>query len=101
MSQIAVVARLTANDGQREALVEALQPALDTAAGERGTIYYILHEDPADEHALWVYEMYADQGALDVHSSSDGYKALGALIRPFLARRPELTLLKPIGGKGS
>ena len=101
MSKIAVVGKLKANEGQRDALAEALRAALRTADGEPGTIYYILHEDPADEQALWFYEMYADQDALDEHRSSDGYKALGPAIRPFLAARPELTFLKPIGGKGS
>ena len=74
---------------------------MNTAAAEPGTVYYILHEDPADADGLWMYEMYTDQSALDAHSSSDEFKALGPAIRPFLAARPELTLLKPIGGKGS
>lgn len=100
MTQIAVVVRMKAADGQRDALAGALQTALNTAAGEPGTIYYVLHEDPADEQVLWMYEMYADQAALESHASSDAYKALGPAIRPFLAGRPELTFLKPIGGKG-
>ncbi len=101
MSQIAVVAKMTANDGQRDALVGALQTALSTADGEPGTIYYILHEDPIAQQTLWTYEMYTDQAALDAHMSTDAYRALGPAIRPFLAGRPELTFLKPIGGKGS
>ncbi len=100
MSKIAVIAKVKAIEGKREALVGALQAGLDTAAGEPGTIFYILHEDAADEHTLWVYEMYADQAAVDAHLSSDAYKALGPAIRPFLDGRPELTVVKPIGGKG-
>jgi quinol monooxygenase YgiN len=100
VNQIAVVARLQANEGQRDALAAALQAALNTAAAEPGTVYYILHEDSTDADGLWMYEMYADQAALEAHSSSGGYKALGPAIRPFLAARPELTFLKPIGGKG-
>lgn len=100
MSKIAVIAKLKANEGQREALVAALQAGLQTVEGESGTLLYILHEDPADEQALWFYEMYADQAAGEAHSSSDGYKALGPAIRPFLAGRPELTFLRPVGGKG-
>ena len=99
-NQVAVVARLKANEGQRDALAGALQAALNTAAAEAGTVYYILHEDPADGDALWMYEMYTDQTAHAAHASSDGYKALGPAIRPFLAARPDLTFLKPIGGKG-
>jgi quinol monooxygenase YgiN len=100
MSKIAVIAKLQANEGQRDALVAALQAALTTAAGEPGTIFYILHEEVADAQTLWLYEMYADQAAGETHMASDAYKALGPAIRPFLAGRPELTFVKPIGGKG-
>jgi quinol monooxygenase YgiN len=100
MSKIAVLAKLKSVDGQRSALVDALQTALQTAAGEAGTMYYLLHEDPSEENTLWFYELYADQAALDAHRTSDAFKALGAAIRDLVDGRPELTMLTPIGGKG-
>lgn len=99
-SQVAVMARIPAAPGKRGELAAALQVALDNAAAESGTTYYILHEDPADADSLWMYELYADQAALDLHMASEGYKALGPTIVPFLGGRPELTFLKPLGGKG-
>jgi quinol monooxygenase YgiN len=101
MADVAVVAKIPAQPGKRAELAAALQGALNTAAGEPGTIYYILHEDVADENMLWMYEMYTDQAALDGHMGTEAFKALGPAIGPFLAGRPELIFLKPLGGKGA
>lgn len=100
MSKIAVIARIPAVPGKRDELVAALQMALDNAAAEPGTITYILHEDVKDDDALWFYEMYDDQAAFDAHSGSDGFKALGAALAGLVGGRPELTILRPLGGKG-
>ena len=98
--RIAVIAKLTAAPGKRAELVDALQAALATARAEAGTVYYVLHEDAADADGLWMYELYTDQVALDSHMGSDAFKALGPAIGALLGAAPELTLLKPIGGKG-
>jgi quinol monooxygenase YgiN len=100
MSKLAVIAKITAQEGKRADLAAALQAALDTAEGEPGTEKYILHEDTSDADVLWMYEVYTDNDALVVHSGSEAFKALGPAIGPFLAGRPELTFLNPIGGKG-
>lgn len=100
MSQVAVIAKIPAAPGQRDQLIAALQAALDTAEGEPGTLRYILHEDTADADVVWFYETYIDQEALVAHGSTDAFKALGAAMKPFIGGRPELTFLKPLGGKG-
>ena len=99
-SQLAVVAKLAAAPGKRDELVAALQVALDTARGEEGTTFYILHADAKEENTLWFYELYADQAALDAHMGSAAFKALGSTLGPLLGGRPELTFLTPLGGKG-
>ncbi len=101
MSKVAVIAKIAAQEGKRDDLAKALQAALDTAQGEVGTEAYILHEDASDANLLWMYEMYTDQDALGVHMGSEAFKALGPSIMPFLAGRPELIFVKPIGGKGA
>jgi quinol monooxygenase YgiN len=100
MSQVAIIARIPAVPGKRAELVQALQQALDNAAGEPGTQMYILHEDAKDADAVWFYELYADQAALDAHSGSEGMKALGGALAGLVGGRPELTVLNPVGGKG-
>lgn len=100
MSKISVIARIPATPGKRAELVQALQQALDNVQGEAGTLMYVLHEDVKDEDAVWIYELYSDQAALDAHSSSPGMKALGPALAGLVAGRAELTILKPVGGKG-
>jgi quinol monooxygenase YgiN len=100
MSKVAVIAKIPAAPGKRDQLIEALQAALANAEGEAGTLMYILNEDAKDPDAVWFYELYTDQDALTAHGSSDAFKALGAAIGEFVGGRPELTYLKPVGGKG-
>lgn len=100
MSKIAVIAKLPAAEGKRDELVAAFQAAIATAEGEPGTERYILHKDLGDPNVLWVYEMYTDNDALTLHSTSDDFKALGASLGPLMGGRPELMLLEPVAGKG-
>ncbi len=100
MSKVAVIAKIPAQPGKRDELVAALQAALDNAAGEADTLMYILHEDATDADVVWFYELYTDQDALIAHGTSDAFKAIGGSLRELAAGRPEMTFLKPIGGKG-
>jgi quinol monooxygenase YgiN len=100
MAQVAVVAKIPAAPGKRDELVKAMQVALDSAADEAGTTYYILHTDDKDADALWMYELYTDRDALSAHMGSDSFKALVPVISPFLGGAPELTVMTPVGGKG-
>lgn len=101
MAKVAVWAKIPAAPGKRDDLAKALDAALTTAKGEKGTIYYILHSDPNDENALYMYEMYESQEALNEHMGSEAFKALGPAIGPFLGGRPELNFVTPLGGKGA
>ncbi len=100
MSQVAIIAKIPAQPGRRDELVAVLQQALANAENEEGTLTYILHEDANDSDLVWFYEVYADQAAFEAHGRSEGMKAIGLAAREFAAGRPELTTLKPIGGKG-
>ena len=100
MAKVAVWAKIPAAPGKRDDLARALETGLTTAKGESGTIYYILHTDAADPDALYMYEMYENQDALNAHMGSEAFKTLGPTLAPFLGGRPELTFLGPIGGKG-
>ena len=100
MAKVAVWAKIPAAPGKRDDLAKALEVGLETAKGEPGTIYYILHTDPNDADALYMYEMYESQDALNAHMGSEAFQALGPTLMPFIGGRPELTFLGPIGGKG-
>ncbi|MGY6500158.1 MAG: putative quinol monooxygenase [Acidimicrobiales bacterium] len=100
MSKIAVIAKLPVKPGTRTEFVEAFSAMFPVVADEPGTEVYVLHTDLGDENLVWVYELYADDAALDAHSSSDGMKAAIGAFGGFLAGAPEISRLAPVGGKG-
>lgn len=100
MAKVAVWAKIPAAPGKRDELIAALQTALETANGEPGTIYYMLHTDVTDPDALFMYELYENQDALNAHMGSEAFKALGPAIGSLLGGAPSLSILGPVGGKG-
>lgn len=97
---VAVLARIPAQPGRRDELVEKLHQAIANAEGEEGTKLYILHTDENDPDAVLFYELYADHDAFVAHGTSDAFKALGASLRDVAGGRPEITKLTPVIGKG-
>lgn len=100
MSQVAIIAKLSAQPGKRDELIAAFHGGLAHAETEPGTQQYILHEDAVDADVVWFYEMYVDKDAMAAHGGSDALKELGTSLRPLMAGRPELTFLNVVGGKG-
>lgn len=100
MSKVAAIAKLTAAEGQRDALVKVMEQLIDAAEAEAGTELYILNLDAAEADAIWFYELYTDNDALSAHSGSDTMKAIGAQLGGLVAGRPELHFLTPHRGVG-
>lgn len=98
--QIAAVAKLVAQPGRRDELVNALKALIDATADEPGTLMYTLHTQKDDDNTVWFYELYADQAALSAHSHSEAMKAVGGALGGLLGGAPEITLLTPVVGKG-
>lgn len=101
MSKIGILARIPAQPGKRDEVVEALKRAAAASEqNEPGCLAYTIHEDAKDPDVVWMYELYTDQDALDAHPKSDHYKQLTSEIGGVLTGRPELTFLNHVGGKG-
>ena len=99
-NKVAVFARIPAQPGKRDELVKAMQAAIDNANSEEGTLTYILHTDDKEPDAVFFYEIYTDSDALAAHGTSDFMKEFGKSMRDLAGGRPELQILKPVGGKG-
>ena len=97
---VAVLARIPAQPGRRDELIEKLGQAIENAKGEAGTTLYILHTDEKDPDTVYFYELYTDQEALTAHGTSDRFKEIGKSLRDLAGGRPELTVLRPVIGKG-
>jgi quinol monooxygenase YgiN len=93
MSAIAVFAKLTAHPGQRDELLQTLEPMMQTVlAEEPGTVVYAVHHDTEDADAIWFYEIFTDQSALEAHAANETRLAhIGAKVQALLAKPIELT----------
>ncbi len=101
MTKTALFAKLTAQDGKRDALLEVISTkGMTNVAGEPGTEVYIAHKDQNDANVVWFYELYSDGEALKAHGGSEGMRDFGRAIKDLVAGPPELTFLDPASGKG-
>ena len=83
---IAVRGTISPNEEQRACELAATMVAPSNA--EPGCDAYILHRDPADPSALFLYEQYVDEAAFQAHCSSDHFRAIvEAQIFPLLTDR--------------
>lgn len=96
---VALIAKLTAQPGRRDELVEALRPLLDAVEGEEGTLTYVCNLDDREDDVVWFYELYADGDALKAHSTSEAMTSAIPKLGEVLAGGMELHRLTPIAGK--
>jgi quinol monooxygenase YgiN len=99
MAKPSMFVKLTAQPGKRADLLAALEAMLEAVESEPGTEVYSIHTDNADEDAVWVFELYADDDALASHSSSAAMKSLMGSFGPLLSDAM-LASTTPQSGKG-
>jgi quinol monooxygenase YgiN len=101
MTQVAVVAKLTAAEGKAEDLTAAIADLVtQVQEGEPGTLVYAAAQDSADANVFWFYEFYDSPDAASAHSAGAALAKAGERMRGLLAGRPEVHRLTPIAGKG-
>jgi quinol monooxygenase YgiN len=101
MTQVAVVAKLTAVDGKSEDLAAVIADLVaQVQADEPGTLVYAAAQDSADVNVFWFYEFYGSPDAATEHSTGPALTKAGERMRGLLAGRPEVHRLTPIAGKG-
>jgi quinol monooxygenase YgiN len=101
MAQIAYVVKLTAAEGKRDEALATLGKLVDATDGEPGTLQYLLHTEAAEPDIIWFYELYADEEAFTVHSTSPTMaEVLGALGGGLLAGAADMRKLDVVRHKG-
>ncbi len=70
-----IAVRWTMMAGEEERVISLAQSMLAPSNAEPGCQAYILHRDPADPSALFLYEQYDDQAAFQAHCDSPHFKA--------------------------
>lgn len=97
---IAVFARLEAQPGRRDDVIEALAPVLAAAESEEGTLVYAMHVSEREPDGVRFYELYTDDDAMRAHGSSDAMRDAGAALASLLTGPPEIVRATPAAAKG-
>ena len=99
MAKVSMLAKVRTHDGKGDELIAAFQALFVAADGEPGTEVYVMNRSKQDPNVFWIYELYADDAALGVHSGSEAMAkaapAFGSLIAD-----SELILGEPVQAKG-
>lgn len=96
----AMTGKLTAQPGQRAALVDILKRAAELVGGLPGCRMYIVCEDASNDTAVHVFEMWDDKEAHDASLTDARVRALIAEARPLMDGAPGGTELRVAGGHG-
>ncbi|MDA0243952.1 MAG: putative quinol monooxygenase [Chloroflexi bacterium] len=92
-----LIGKMLAVAGQRDALAAIL---LDGVAGMPGCHSYIIAEDPSDENALWITEVWDSQASHEASLTLPSVQQAIAKGRPLIAGFGERFITAPIGGHG-
>lgn len=77
-NQVQLVAYLVAKPGKEQALIDALLAIVPAVRREPGCIAYVPHISREQAGTIVMYEVWADQAALDTHAKGANLAALAA-----------------------
>lgn len=92
-----LIGKFTAQDGQRDALIEIL---LEGMANMPGCFSYVVARDPEDANAIWITEVWDNA---DSHRASLELPSVQQAIargRPLIAGMERIAETSPAGGHG-
>ncbi|MEM5518233.1 putative quinol monooxygenase [Henriciella sp. AS95] len=88
---IGVVAKLTVAEGKNAEFEEVGKELMSKVkANEEGTLTYQLYRSKDDPQTYIFMEEYSNEDAMNAHSATEYFKALGAKLGPCLAGRPQI-----------
>ena len=88
-SPVGLIARLVALPGRRDELLQAVAGSVDAATREPLTLTYSVHADLGDDDSVWIYAVYPDWEAAEVHRNGENHEEIQARVGPLLAQPPE------------
>ncbi len=83
-----IAVRWTIMPGHQQEVLDLARTMIEPSHAEPGCRAYVLHTDPADPAALFLYEVYDDADAFQAHCDSPHFRAtVEARIFPLLVER--------------
>jgi quinol monooxygenase YgiN len=92
-----LIGKFTSVPGKRSELIGILSASV---GGMPGCLSYVVAEDPEDENAIWITEVWTDQPS---HKASLGLPAVQQAIgkaKPLIASIAPHIVTRPVGGHG-
>jgi quinol monooxygenase YgiN len=99
LSKIAIVARVRVKEGRVEDYLSAFAPLLEQVEQEPGTLLYLVQQSKDDRHLFWTSELYADDAAFALHSSSEAHAAATPVFTEVIADA-DVMVGEAVMGKG-
>ena len=96
-SMYGVIGKMTAAEGQRDALIDIL---LSGTAQMPGCLSYIVAKDPSDPNAVWITEVWDTEANHKASLSLPSVQAAIARGRPLITGFGERFVTTPVGGVG-
>lgn len=96
-SMYGLIGKMTVAPGKRDEVVGLL---LSGTKEMPGCLSYIVATDPADDHAIWITEVWVDKASHDASLSLPAVKATIASARPHITGFAAPTITNPVGGAG-
>ncbi len=91
-----LMVRLTCKEGQRPALLDALNTYADGLAEEPGTEIYLVSLDPDDASLVWLFEVFKDEDAELAHRAATGFTRLVTAMSDHVAGPPAVLRMDPL-----
>jgi quinol monooxygenase YgiN len=90
---LALAVTWEAKDGESEAVADILRRMAESVKAEPGTLVFWVHRSTQNEKMFFLYELYADEAALEAHQQTEWFKTLilGQAL-PKLTRRERVYL---------
>ncbi len=92
-----LIGKMIAAPGKREELIAIL---LEGIAGMPGCLSYVVAQDPADESAIWITEVWDSAASHQASLSLPSVRAAIDRARPIIAGFGESIATAPVGGHG-
>jgi len=90
---LVVIAKVTAQADQIEAVKTALEAVLEPVRNEEGCLLYDLHQDIENKNIFFFYENWDSVSHLEKHRMTDHMVHLGEQIKDLLEKHMEVNLM--------
>ena len=92
-----LIGRMSATPGQRDALIAIL---LEGTGAMPGCLSYVVAKDPTDGDAIWITEVWTDEGNHRASLKLPTVQQAIARGKPLIASFGDRTVTEPVGGHG-